>query len=49
MEKAFEKKEEVKGIIISKGKGGFVVDVDSCLCFLPGSQVDLRPQKILIT
>jgi small subunit ribosomal protein S1 len=45
MEKAFEKKEEVKGIIISRCKGGFIVDVDSCLCFLPGSQVDLRPLK----
>ncbi len=45
MEKAFENKEEVKGIIISKCKGGFVVDSDSCLCFLPGSQVDLRPLK----
>ena len=45
MEKAYENKEEVKGIIISKCKGGFVVDVDSCLCFLPGSQVDLRPMK----
>ena len=45
MEKAFENKEEVKGIIISRCKGGFVVDVDSCLCFLPGSQVDLRPLK----
>ena len=45
MEKAFENKEEVKGIIISKCKGGFIVDVDSCLCFLPGSQVDLRPLK----
>ncbi|MDC1476266.1 30S ribosomal protein S1 [Pelagibacteraceae bacterium] len=45
MEKAFESKEEVKGIIISKCKGGFIVDVDSCLCFLPGSQVDLKPLK----
>ena len=45
MEKAFENKEEVKGIIISKCKGGFVVNVDSCLCFLPGSQVDIRPLK----
>jgi small subunit ribosomal protein S1 len=45
MEKAFENKEEIKGTIISKCKGGFVVDVDSCLCFLPGSQVDLRPLK----
>ena len=45
MEKAFENKEEVKGIIISRCKGGFVVDVNSCLCFLPGSQVDLKPLK----
>ena len=45
MEKAFENKEEVKGIIISRCKGGFIVDVESCLCFLPGSQVDLRPLK----
>ena len=26
-------------------KGGFIVDVESCLCFLPGSQIDLRPLK----
>ena len=45
MEKAYENKEEVKGIIISKCKGGFIVDVESCLCFLPGSQVDLKPLK----
>ncbi len=45
MEKAFENKEEVKGIIISRCKGGFIVDVNSCLCFLPGSQIDLKPLK----
>ena len=45
MEKAFENQEEVKGIILSRCKGGFVVDVESCLCFLPGSQVDLKPLK----
>jgi len=45
MEKAFENKEEVTGVIISRCKGGFIVNVDSCLCFLPGSQVDLRPLK----
>jgi len=45
MEKAFESKEEVKGMIISRCKGGFIVDVESCLCFLPGSQVDLKPLK----
>lgn len=45
MEQAFENKKEVQGIIISKCKGGLIVDSDSCLCFLPGSQVDLRPLK----
>ena len=45
LEKAFENNEEVQGRIISKIKGGFVVDVQSSMCFLPGSQVDLKPQK----
>jgi len=45
MEKAFENKEEIKGTIISRCKGGFVVNVESCLCFLPASQLDLRPLK----
>ena len=45
MEKAFENKEEVKGVILSKCKGGFIVEVESCLCFLPGSQIDLKPLK----
>ena len=45
MEKAFENNEEVKGVIISRCKGGFVVNVESCLCFLPSSQLDLRPLK----
>jgi len=45
MEKAFEKKQQVKGIIVSKCKGGMIVDVESCLCFLPGSQIDLKPLK----
>ena len=45
MEKAFENKEEVTGIIISRVKGGFCVNVDSCLCFLPASQLDMRPVK----
>jgi len=43
--KAYESKENVTGKIICKVKGGFAVSVDSCMCFLPGSQVDLRPLK----
>ena len=45
MQKAFENKEEVKGTITSRVKGGFCVNVDSCLCFLPASQLDTRPVK----
>jgi len=45
LEEAFEKKEEVVGQIISRIKGGWVVDVQTSLCFLPGSQVDLKPLK----
>jgi small subunit ribosomal protein S1 len=45
MKRAFENKEEVTGTIISRVKGGFAVSVDSCICFLPSSQVSNRPIK----
>ena len=45
MSKAFDKQEEVEGIITNRCKGGFVVNINSCLCFLPGSQVDIKPLK----
>lgn len=45
MEKAFNDQKEVQGVITGKCKGGLVVNVDSCLCFLPGSQVDSKPLK----
>ena len=45
LQKSFEKNEEVTGKIQSKIKGGFIVEVDSALCFLPNSQLDLRPLK----
>ena len=45
LEKAFEANEEVQGVIVSRTKGGFVVNIDSCLAFLPSSQLDLRPLK----
>ena len=43
LEKLFENDEIVKGIISSKVKGGFTVDVGSVRAFLPGSLVDVRP------
>ena len=45
LKNSYEKKEEVQGKIISKIKGGFIVDVQNSMCFLPGSQVDLKPLK----
>ena len=45
MEKAFKTQEEVQGIITNRVKGGMVVNIDSCLCFLPGSQIDTKPLK----
>ena len=45
MNKAFENQKEVEGMITNKVKGGFIVNIDSCLCFLPGSQVDTKPIK----
>ena len=39
----FEKKEQIKAIITGRVKGGFTVDIQGAVAFLPGSQVDLRP------
>ncbi len=33
----------IKGTIISKTKGGLIVDVDGLETFLPGSQIDIKP------
>ena len=41
----FNDKEVVKGIVSSKVKGGFTVDVEGVKAFLPGSLVDVRPVK----
>jgi small subunit ribosomal protein S1 len=43
LEKAFEKQEKVEGIIFNQVKGGFTVDLDGAVAFLPRSQVDIRP------
>ena len=45
MEKAFQTQKEVEGVITSRVKGGMVVNIDPCLCFLPGSQIDTKPLK----
>ena len=43
LEKQFADEVKVKGIIFGKVKGGFTVDLNGAVAFLPGSQVDIRP------
>ena len=45
MEKVFEMQEEVTGFITGKVKGGFIADVEGLPCFMPSSQIDVRPLK----
>jgi small subunit ribosomal protein S1 len=45
LEKQFEANEKVTGVIFNKVKGGFTVDLDGAVAFLPGSQVDIRPVR----
>jgi len=45
LEKASETKEKVTGTIFGRVKGGFSVDLDGAIAFLPGSQVDVRPTR----
>lgn len=47
LEKKSEANEHVNGIIFSRVKGGFTVDLFGAIAFLPGSQVDIRPVKDL--
>ena len=43
MEKVFETQEEMTGYITGKVKGGFVTTVEGLPCFMPSSQIDVRP------
>jgi small subunit ribosomal protein S1 len=43
LEKAFNSQEKVSGVIFNQVKGGFTVDLDGAVAFLPRSQVDIRP------
>ncbi|PZQ84721.1 MAG: 30S ribosomal protein S1 [Ancylobacter novellus] len=43
LEKAFNAQEKVTGVIFNQVKGGFTVDLDGAVAFLPRSQVDIRP------
>jgi small subunit ribosomal protein S1 len=43
LEKAFTNNEKVQGVIFNSVKGGYTVDLDGAVAFLPRSQVDIRP------
>jgi len=45
LEEAFERNETVTGQIFNQVKGGFTVDLDGAVAFLPRSQVDVRPVR----
>jgi len=45
LERACAKAERVDGVIFGRVKGGFTVDIDGAVAFLPGSQVDIRPVR----
>ncbi len=45
LEKAFEANERVTGQIFNQVKGGYTVDLDGAVAFLPRSQVDIRPVR----
>jgi len=45
LEEQFNKNEKVQGVIFNQVKGGFTVDLDGAVAFLPRSQVDIRPVR----
>ncbi len=45
LEVEFAKTSRVEGTIFGRVKGGFTVDLDGAVAFLPGSQVDIRPVR----
>ena len=45
MERVFDTQEEMTGYITGKVKGGFITTVEGLPCFMPSSQIDVRPIK----
>ncbi len=45
MEKVFESQEELTAYITGKVKGGYITTVQGLPCFMPSSQIDIRPLK----
>ena len=42
---AYDKGDTLNGRVTQRIKGGFYVDINGIICFLPGSQVDLKPVR----
>jgi small subunit ribosomal protein S1 len=47
IERAYNEKKPIKGVVVERIKGGLTVDIHGARAFLPGSQVDLRPIRNL--
>ena len=45
LEKVFESQEEMTGYITGKVKGGFITVVEGLPCFMPSSQIDVKPLR----
>ncbi|KRB82692.1 30S ribosomal protein S1 [Sphingomonas sp. Root710] len=45
LEAEFGQSSRVEGVIFGRVKGGFTVDLNGAVAFLPGSQVDIRPVR----
>src|SRR3984893_14606480 len=47
IERAYNEKKPIKGVVVERIKGGLTIDIQGARAFLPGSQVDLRPIRNL--
>ena len=45
LEKSYKENEKVEGQIFNQVKGGYTVDLEGAVAFLPRSQVDIRPVR----
>jgi ribosomal protein S1 len=48
LESVYARNEPVTGSIVGRVRGGFTVDLGGASAFLPGSQVDIRPVRLVV-
>jgi len=46
IERAYNEKKPIKGIVLERIKGGLTIDIQGAHAFLPGSQVTCVPSAI---